>query len=87
LRTGSLFYSKLILKLVISFMNRKSSCGYATHFFVIKMIQFFEFEMNYYIILFSLLQVVVGTTSSKALQSLFVCSSSTVLIITRSYVF
>jgi hypothetical protein len=24
---------KLILKLVISFMNRKSSCGYATHFF------------------------------------------------------
>jgi hypothetical protein len=32
LRTGSLFYSKLILKLVISFMNRKSSCGYATHF-------------------------------------------------------
>jgi hypothetical protein len=26
-------YSKLILKLVMSFMNRKSSCGYATHFF------------------------------------------------------
>jgi hypothetical protein len=26
-------FSKLILKLVISFMNRKSSCGYATHFF------------------------------------------------------
>jgi hypothetical protein len=43
------------------------------------MIQFFEFEMKYYIILFSLLQVVVGTTSSKALQSLLVCSSSTVL--------
>jgi hypothetical protein len=27
-------FSKLILKLVISFMNRKSSCGYATHFFI-----------------------------------------------------
>jgi hypothetical protein len=26
-------FSKLILKRVISFMNRKSSCGYATHFF------------------------------------------------------
>jgi hypothetical protein len=26
-------FSKLILKLAISFMNRKSSCGYATHFF------------------------------------------------------
>jgi hypothetical protein len=25
--------NKLILKLVLSFMNRKSSCGYATHFF------------------------------------------------------
>jgi hypothetical protein len=23
-------------KLVISFMNRKSSCGYATHFFLLK---------------------------------------------------
>jgi hypothetical protein len=36
--TGSLFvqlFSKLILKLVIRLMNRKSSCGYATHFFVI----------------------------------------------------
>jgi hypothetical protein len=25
---------QIILKLVISFMNRKSSCGYATHFFI-----------------------------------------------------
>jgi P2-related tail formation protein len=24
-------------KLVISFMNRKSSCGYATHFFILKL--------------------------------------------------
>jgi hypothetical protein len=28
----SFLLSKLILKLVLSFMNRKSSCGYATHF-------------------------------------------------------
>jgi hypothetical protein len=27
-------FSKFILKLVISFMNRKSSCRYATHFFL-----------------------------------------------------
>jgi hypothetical protein len=26
-------FSKLILSFVISFMNRKSSCEYATHFF------------------------------------------------------
>jgi hypothetical protein len=31
-------FSKLILKLVLSFMNRKSSCGYATHFFIILLI-------------------------------------------------
>jgi hypothetical protein len=35
---GSLFYKiiqQTYSKLVISFMNRKSSCGYATHFFFI----------------------------------------------------
>jgi hypothetical protein len=27
------YYMDFILKLVIKFMNRKSSCGYATHFY------------------------------------------------------
>jgi hypothetical protein len=37
----------------------KTWCHYCIIIFVIKMIQFFEFEMKNYIILFSLLQVVV----------------------------
>jgi hypothetical protein len=35
-------FSKLILKLVISFMNRKSSCGYPTHFFIGIIFQFID---------------------------------------------
>jgi hypothetical protein len=30
-------------KLVISFMNRKSSCGYATHFFEANLVSFCKF--------------------------------------------
>jgi hypothetical protein len=54
-RTLFFLFSKLILKHVISFMNRKSSCGYAIYFFCFA----FKIFMNYRRFFFKLILIIV----------------------------